>query len=556
MSDSPTQERSGLAASLGNGGLRKLYGAEVISGAGDGIFWVALVVYLADQPRFGLWLTLAVIARLAPRALFSLPAGSLVDRSNVRALLVTIEFLRGGLMAGLAVLVSADVPAMPILVIVFLSYSIASPTRPALSAIVPAIAGERHLAVANAVLSTVRQVMTFVGPLLGVLVATWSPTAGFGVNGVTYALSGLVLLSVRNIPRRHRRDDTASSQGSRRIGLLGSFVDGFSAVRSISELAPLVSLIGIMYLVRGAEMVLHVYVVRDLLDAPVDDIGLLGGAIGLGAMVAMPLAARAADSRSPVRPILASLALTALPTAALAAISEIMWACAVLILVGVGMVVFEVVIVVMVQRVTPPALLGRVFGAINGASNTGKLVGAVSAPLLIALFGIEGALVVVAGLLLVVGALAIRPLVVIGRLAAARQRELEPRVRTLAALGIFEGASEPSLERLAAEIEEEAAPTGTVIVREGEHPDDLYVAVRGSLMVSVEGRAVGRLAAPDWFGEIGLLDERPRTATVTVVDDATLWRIPGSTFLSVLEESGSAPSALMDGIADRLATHR
>jgi len=270
----------------------------------------------------------------------------------------------------------------------------------------------------------------------------------------------------------------------------------------------------------------------------------------------MPLAARAADSRSPVRPILASLALTALPTAALAAISEIMWACAVLILVGVGMVVFEVVIVVMVQRVTPPALLGRVFGAINGASNTGKLVGAVSAPLLIALFGIEGALVVVAGLLLVVGALAIRPLVVIGRLAAARQRELEPRVRTLAALGIFEGASEPSLERLAAEIEEEAAPTGTVIVREGEHPDDLYVAVRGSLMVSVEGRAVGRLAAPDWFGEIGLLDERPRTATVTVVDDATLWRIPGSTFLSVLEESGSAPSALMDGIADRLATHR
>ena len=64
------------------------------------------------------------------------------------------------------------------------------------------------------------------------------------------------------------------------------------------------------------------------------------------------------------------------------------------------------------------------------------------------------------------------------------------------------------------------------------------------------------LGANDWFGEIGLFDERPRTATVTVVADTVLWRIPGQTFLSVLKSAGSMPSALLDGIADRLARQR
>ena len=553
--DSRGRERSGLASSLRNVGLRRLYGAEVISGAGDGIFWVALVVFLADQPRFGLWLTIAVIARLAPRALLSLPAGSMVDRSNLRRLIVSIECSRAALMATLAVLVSHDVGAPVVLLIIAASYTVAAPTRPALSAIVPVLAGERHLAVANAVLSTIRQVMTFVGPLLGVVVAMWSPTAGFAVNAATFALSAAILAMVQQIPYRVRTEHPEAGR-QRGLGLISSFRDGFSVVRSIRELPPLVALIGIMYVVRGAEIVLHVYVVRDLLDGSVDDIGLLGGAVGLGALVAMPIAARAANSRSPVRPILASLVLTAIPTAALAVINQTVWACAVLVGVGLGMVVFEVVIVVMVQRVTPGASLGRVFGAINGASNTGKLVGAIAAPLLMAALGLEAALGVVAALLLVGGVLAIRPLVVIGRLAAARKRDLEPRVRTLATLGIFEGASEASLERIAALVERIDVPAGTVVIREGDSPDNLYIALDGSLSVSIADCEVGTLGADDWFGEIGLFDQRPRTATVTVVDDATLWCIPGETFLAVLEHAGSAPSALLDGIADRLATHR
>ena len=197
--DEANHAHGGLLSTLRNAGLRRLFGAEVVSGAGDGVFWVALVVFLADQPRFGLWLTLAVIARLAPRALLSLPAGSLVDRSNLRSLVVGIELLRAGVMVALAVIVSLDGAALPVLALVLASYAVAAPTRPALSAIVPTVAGERHLAGANAVLSTVRQIMTFVGPLLGVAVVAWSPAAGFAVNAATFVVSGLLIATAYDV---------------------------------------------------------------------------------------------------------------------------------------------------------------------------------------------------------------------------------------------------------------------------------------------------------------------------------------------------------------------
>ena len=550
------RRRSGLAASFGNPGLRKLYLAEAISGAGDGVLYVALMVFLADQPRFGWWITIAVIARLAPRALLSLPAGSLVDRSNKRRLLVTIEFVRAALMALLAALVALEASVVAVLVVMALSYSVAAPTRPALAAVVPTLAGERHLAVANAVLSTIRQVMTFIGPVLGVVVAIWPPSVGFAVNAVALALAGTIIAMVADMPATSGVDTRADRRRLRRgLGVFGSFVDAVDVTRTQRELPPLIGLIGVMYFVRGAELVLLVYVARDLLAASVSDVGLLSGAIGLGAVLAMPVAARAANSRSPVRPILAALVLTAVPTASLALIGDIVWASAVVIGIGAGMVIFEVVIVVMVQRVTPDAALGRVFGAINAASNTGKLVGALTAPALIAIADPETALLVVGGIVLVAAAVSVRPLVVIGRLAAARQRDLEPRVRKLADLGIFEGASEATLERLATRLEPVEVGVGDVVVREGDVADHLYVVVSGELVVSVAGGEVGVLGPDDWFGEIGLFDRRPRTATVTAVAPSTLWRIDGELFLAVLETAGAAPSALLDGIADRLATH-
>lgn len=550
----PTADRTrfGFTDTLRIGDVRKLYTSEMVSGAGDGVFWVALVVYLSEQPRFGFWLTLAVVARLAPRALLSLPAGSLVDRVSLRPLLISIDFGRAAIMAALAMFVAADCPPGLALVAVVASYTIAAPSRPALSAVVPAIAGERHLAVTNAVLSTIRQIMTFLGPLLGTVVVVFSPAAGFVLNAMTFAVSGIIIATVSGIPEEQIAT-AATGRRVRRLGVASSVTDGLAAVGTIPAMPALVGLIAVMYFVRGSEMVLHVFVVRELLEADVGAIGLLGGAIGLGALLAMPMAARSASSDRPARAVLLSVACTAIPTAALALIEQTLWACAVLVVVGAGMVVFEVVTVVMLQRVAPAHSLGRVFGAVNSAANAGKLAGALAAPALVAALGLPWSLVVVA-FILVTGALfAIQPLVVLSRLASIRRRSLAPRVAELAKLAIFEGASQASLERIAAEVDEREVEAGIVVLAEGDVSDDLFVCLAGRLSVTVADRHLNTLGDAEWFGEIGLLEQRPRTATVTAITDCTLWRIPGATFLSVLEEAGAPPSALVDGMADRLA---
>ena len=102
---------------------------------------------------------------------------------------------------------------------------------------------------------------------------------------------------------------------------------------------------------------------------------------------------------------------------------------------------------------------------------------------------------------------------------------------------------------------EQDLPADTVVIRQGEPAEDLYIVRSGALAVTRDEVVVGTIGADDWFGEIGLLEERPRTATVSTAESTTLWQIPGDVFLDALDDAGAAPSALVDAMADRLASH-
>jgi len=533
--------------------LRAMLAAEAMSATGDAVFWVGLLVWLLERPHGTGLIALAALARLGPRVVFGAAGGVLADRYDRRVLLVTLDLARSVLMVALAFLVDANGSASGVLALVLLTYVLATPYRPAFTAGIPLVVGERDATAANAADGAVRQVATFLGPLLGtaVLLAGY-PSWAFALNGATFALSAILLGQVRRLGgtplgarTRHLDHSTGSWWTSLRAGV--------DAVTGQPGLSLMMWLVFVFSVARGFELVLLVLVAQDRLGMGAEGVGVLSAAIGVGALLVVPLAGRVATVDHPAAAVVASLLLTSVPLALLAVIDRVGIACAVLVAVGVGVVVFEVLAVTLVQRLSRIDFLGRVFGIENVAVNGGKLAGSLLGPLLVAALSLEDALLVAAVLVVLSALVAVPGLHRVARATRTRRRALEPVVEVLSQLALFDGASQPALERLAGTARRVVFPAGFEVVREGDVPACLYVIRAGEFTVVKQGVTVATLGPDDWFGEIGLLHNSPRTASVVSTSAAEVWEIAGSEFLAAVNESALPPAALLEGISARLA---
>jgi predicted MFS family arabinose efflux permease len=526
---------------------------EVVSGIGDGVFWVGLAAVLLHRDAGAEGFTIAALARLGPRAIISAPAGVLADRVDRRRLLVGLDVSRMLLMVLLTVAAATDAPLALMFALIFVSYTFAAPYRPALTAALPLVAGESGLASANALVSTVRQLMTFIGPLIGaVVLRLWSPAIAFAINATSFLVAATLVTSVKALGGYHGRSDRSLS--SHRSSWAHEVAEGWREIAAVPGLSVVAVLVFVMYVARGAELVLFVLLADQRLGLGAAGVGVLTGSVGLGALLVLPLARRVSNTRWPALMISLSVAASAVPFAAFAAIRSTALACVVLVVLGAGVVVFELMSVVLLQRLARRETLGRVFGLVGTVSNAGKLTGALAAPAVASSLGIAHAMTASGITVALLGAMAVPGLVRLARTTRARQDQLRPITDVLAALAVFEHAPQPALERLAAAVEPVRLDAGAVAIQQGEQADDLYVIREGTCTVFDGQRQINALAAGDWFGEIGLLQHRPRTATVVVdAGGALLWRIPGTTFLDALQESASAPMALVEVMADRLA---
>jgi CRP-like cAMP-binding protein/predicted MFS family arabinose efflux permease len=530
--------------------VRRIVGMEVVSGLGDGVFWVGLIAILVGDDVGARGFAVAALVRLGPRAVMSAPAGVLTDRVDRRRLLVGLDFCRAALMVGLAIAAAASAEIGVLLMIVLAAYTLAAPYRPALTAALPAIAGESSLSTANALIGTVRQVMTFVGPVVGAIVVHWwSPAVAFAVNAMSFACAGLLVLGVSELSGS--RATTATDVVARRARW--RITGGLGEVRRVRGIHVLVVLVFVMYVARGAELVLYALVAVQRLGLGSTGIGVLTGAVGLGAVLALPVAARVAEAdRSDVMVTVSVLA-TAVPIALLGVTRSPVVACVGLLVVGASVVVFEVVSVILLQRLAQREMLGRVFGVVGAASNAGKLVGAVAAPAIVFALNVSQALIITGVVVAVAGVASVPSLVALCRTTRLRRELLRPHIDVLATLGVFEGASPLALERIAGTMTTEHLSAGSVVVRQGDRADDLFVIREGDFDVMDGDRRINTMQRGDWFGEIGLLRRTPRTATVVARTDAIVWRIPGETFLDALADLASEPTGLLNVMADRLS---
>jgi CRP-like cAMP-binding protein/predicted MFS family arabinose efflux permease len=548
--------RGAVRAALAHRDFRYLAGSLTVSQVGDWVYGVALVVYVFDQTGSPAWVAAATILRLSPYVLFGAVGGAVADRWDRRAVLIATDLARAACMAGLALVALTGAPVALALALAFVSTAAGTPSGPAQAAITPALVPERDLAAANAVVSVLEHTALVLGPAVGgLLLLLGSPAVAFAVNGASFLASAALVLPITARPPAEPEEERPPSLARR-------LADGVRAIAGSGDATLLVGLVVAAAFVYGQEVVLLVLVSERLLGTGSEGVSFLIGAVGLGGLAAAGLTSRLAEARRPGRTLLLVMLAFGLPLISLAVIRRPAVAYAVMAVEGAGNIVFDVLAITMLQRVVRQEVLGRVFGVLDSLAVAGILAGSLLTPLIVAAAGLRGALVVAGGTLLAATAAALPRLRGLDRRAEAARRELAPRVALLERLGVFDGAPRQALERLAAAMEERAVPAGTRVVTEGEEADAFYAVRSGALAVLSAGERggpparVNTLGPGDYFGEIGLLERVPRTATVQAETDAVVGRLSGDDFLAIVNQAPSTSGTLLDGVVGRLArTH-
>jgi CRP-like cAMP-binding protein len=117
---------------------------------------------------------------------------------------------------------------------------------------------------------------------------------------------------------------------------------------------------------------------------------------------------------------------------------------------------------------------------------------------------------------------------------------------------LFQGMTDRAITALAELAEEVEFPDGVPIVREGDDGDAFYLLLDGGAMLSQGGRVIRQLAPREFFGEISLVDGRPRTATVITTTAVRAVAIRRDAFLQLMERFPALRLSILMALADRI----
>jgi hypothetical protein len=195
---------------------------------------------------------------------------------------------------------------------------------------------------------------------------------------------------------------------------------------------------------------------------------------------------------------------------------------------GAGKAFYDVTSRTFVQRLLPDHLLAAMFGLQEATMMTGIGVGTLAAPVLVAAVGPRVAFVLAGSFL---PAVALASYAMLRRLDAGAAVPVEV-LTLLMRVPILAVLAPRIVERLARDAVREEVAAGDVVVRTGDLGSRFYVIESGRVDVTVGGVEVRELGAGGWFGEIALLHDVPRTATVTALTDVSLWALDRESFLS------------------------
>lgn len=490
---------------------------------------------------------LVSLLRMLPAAVVAPFASVYADRLRRERFLVAASAARGVSAALVAVLVAVGAPVGSVYALAVLSTAAAVAFRPVHSALLPTLCRTpMELAGANVVRGMLDSLSTLLGPAVAaVLLSTSGHAAVFTACAVGSLWSAALMLRVS--PETAVRPAPSSS-----AGVAADLVAGLRAIVARRDLTVLAVLALVQTLMRGALTVFSVVVALDLLDMGEPGVGTLNTAVGAGAVAGSLAVSLLVGNHRLARWFGLGVALWGLPMALVGLVPVQGVAIALLLLIGVGNALVDVGFYTLIARLVPTAVVGRVFGAMEGLGALTVGAGAVLTPVVISLLGQRGALVAVGLLNPILVALSWMAL---RRLDTTMERR-DHEVDLLQEVPMLAGLPLPAVEELALALEPVSVPAGETVFSQGELGDRCYFVESGTVDVVGDGRQVTSLGHGSMFGEIALLRHVPRTATVQARTDVGLQSLRSEAFLPVVtgyRSSAGRASADVDARLDRFA---
>lgn len=528
---------------LKNSDLRRILSALAAVVVGGSAYQVALlVVAFAEGGAAAAGIALALQA--IPVALLAPVVSIAADRFDRRRVMVAIDLFRCACTAAVAAAVAADASLALILVLGAPGAIVSAAYAPASRALLPSIVNDpEELTAANAALSGVEHAGLLVGPaLVGLLLVIAEPSAVFALGSVMFLVSALMVLGVQGDARAPEEQRV---WGKWRVEASA----GLRTVASEPVLRLLVGAYAAIMFVAGALQVFAVVLANELTGLGDSGVGALYSALGAGGIAGTIIAISLADRGRVGDLLMLGVAIIGLPLIAIGLFPNSATALGGVALIGTATVVADVAVITLLQRAVSNEVLGRVFGVLESVLCAMVGLGSLAVPLLIGAFGNRGALIAAgAALVLLVGSIWPR----LRRLGLPSD-DVRARVALLRDTEIFAPLTLPVVESLAYKLEPLSIAEGEVVVGQGDPGDRFYVVREGTLEAAVDDRVVATLGAGESFGEIALLRQGPRTATVTARDAAKLYALDRNHFLAAITAHPLSAAAGEAVAAGRLA---